>query len=127
KILHINKSLGYYREMVGVSSTGKRVNPLIVDGYSRVFNGFLSGGLGNISILNAELKKLYAKSLLNFSYQSIYMGRLADARGYCISSLNVSFFSYKQLVIYSISYLGPLAVLLAKLRAHLVRVSKSIF
>lgn len=126
KIVHINKPLCYYREMVGVSSAGKRVNPLIVDGYSRVFEGLLSGGFGAISILSSELKKLYAKSLLNFAYQSIYMGQLDDARGYCVSSLKFRLYSYKQLVLYAISYAGPAAFYLARFRTRLINVLRNL-
>lgn len=126
-IAHINKPLGYYREMVGVSSLGKRVNPLIVKGYSRVFDGLLSGGLGVVKIGSSELKKLHSRALLNFAYQSIYMGQLDDARNYCVSSLKFRFYSYKQLVLYAISYAGPAALFLARFRMRLINIFKSGF
>lgn len=115
-IAHINKPLGYYREMVGVSSLGKRVNPLIVKGYSRIFDGLLSGGLGVVKIGSSELKKLHSRALLNFAYQSIYMGQLDDARGYCIDSVRVSFFSYKQVLMFFLTFGGFLSSWLFRLR-----------
>jgi len=118
-IFHIDSPLGYYRAMVGISSSQNRVNPLIVDGYHRVFNGLIEKSLADIEIASNDLKKMYAKAMLNFAYQSVFFGNCGDAIKYSLKSLNIKFFSMKQLVVLVLSFLGPLAKKMAFLRYKL--------
>jgi len=118
-IYHVNSPLGYYRVMVGVSSANKRVNSLIVEGYVRVFDSLIDGSVVDIKLDLKEIKTLYAKVFLNFSYQSIYFGRLDDAKRFCSKSISLCLYSPKQIFIMALSYLGFISVFLARARDKL--------
>ncbi|WP_417533262.1 glycosyltransferase family 2 protein [Marinobacterium stanieri] len=121
KIFHINSPLGFYREMVGVSSNKKSVNPLIVEGYIRLFESLKKGDLFKVNIKIDDLNKIYAMSILNFAYQSVFFGDYKSARKYTIDSFYIKFFSFKQLVVFILSCLGPFSRILVLARLKLKR------
>ncbi|MBQ0746654.1 MAG: glycosyltransferase [Marinobacter sp.] len=113
-IYHIDKSLGMYRQLVGVSSAQARVNPLVVAGYARLYEGLFFSKKMDMS--KKELRKLYAKSMLNFSYQSLFFGCYEDARTYAKRSFSIRFYSVKQLALIFLSFSGRFAFCLVRLR-----------
>jgi len=115
-ILHLDTPLIYYRELAGVSSSAGRVNSLIVDGYVRVFESLImdNGAQSNIEL--RKLKVLYAKALLNFSYQSLFFGKNNDAKKYAGKSLSIKVFSGLQFFLFLLSFTGPLPVFLVGMR-----------
>jgi glycosyltransferase involved in cell wall biosynthesis len=115
-IYHIDKPLGFYREFVGISSVKKRVNPLIAEAYGRVFEERLLSGFIPTSLSDSQIKQMYAKSLMNFAYQSLYFGRGDDARFFIKKSLSQSLYSFLQPIVYIAAILGPISYYLVRLR-----------
>lgn len=114
-IYHFDHALGAYRVFAGVSSSGRRVNPDIVDAYKRVYEESLRNNLPNIS--RKELQIAYAQSLMNFSYQSAYMGRFDDSLLYARQSMKVKFCRLEQLGLLVLSRLPSVLRLVITIRS----------
>lgn len=117
KIYHINKAYGAYRVGVGISSEiiGK-VNPLISAGNERIFKDAINGYKDRTS----EIKKCYAKSLMNYAYQSAILN---DSQGYIVfirKSVSIKTISVKQILMFFFSLIPDTAIALARKRKNLV-------
>ena len=113
-IYHLNEPLGIYRIGLGVSSQEKnKINPLIPAGNERVFKS----ALREYKDKNRLMKKLYAKSLLNYAYQSAVLGDKVGLVKYLKKSLAIKVFSVRQ-VFMSVFFVCPsLFLFLARIRA----------
>lgn len=105
-IYHYDECFGFYRALTGVSSSQGRVNPLIVQGYVRAFENLLNDYYTDVALTKKELRKLYSRAILNFSYQSLYFNRNKEGRDYATKSFQIGFFSFKQVALLVLSFLG---------------------
>ncbi|MBJ7582591.1 glycosyltransferase family 2 protein [Aeromonas veronii] len=112
-IYHIDMPLGIYRVGVGVSTIKVgSVNPLIIAGNERVF----MDALNTYKEEACNLKIFYAKSVMEFAYQSAVFG---DENGYVAhmkKSISIRLFSAKQVIMFLFSFLPKTAVFLSKKR-----------
>lgn len=112
-IYHIDKVFGVYRLGAGVSVNAvASVNPVIVAGNERVFMDALATYKGKASCLKAY----YAKSLMNYAYQSAVFGDESGYVTYIRKSVSIKLFSAAQAVMFIFSFLPRVAVFLSKKR-----------
>ncbi|MCG6368824.1 glycosyltransferase family 2 protein [Vibrio fluvialis] len=112
-IYHIDKIFGFYRVGVGVSSNvSAAVNPLIVAGNERVF----IDALATYKERTLALKGCYAKSLMNYAYQSAVLGDECGYISYMRKSVSIKLFSARQAIMFLFSFLPRVAVLISKKR-----------
>lgn len=116
-IFHIGECLGAYRLMVGLSSSRFKVSPLLPAATRRIYHRALREGVSGMG--ERELKKLYAKAILNYAYQSALYGRRGDCRSYAIESVRISFHSFLQAFLLIASFV-PGALIFAKFRKKLL-------
>lgn len=114
-IYHIDKPLGAYRVFTGMSSSNQRVNPLIVKAYRRVFEASLRDGCRSLPAY--ELRAAYAAAMLNFSYQSAYMGRYDDCAKFSSESMKIARLGMRQLVLHVLSRYPSVLAKLVGLRS----------
>ncbi|KAB7675545.1 glycosyltransferase family 2 protein [Plesiomonas shigelloides] len=112
-IYHIDKVFGVYRVGVGVSVNAvASVNPLLVAGNERVFMDALATYNGKTS----TLKAYYAKTLMNYAYQSAIFGDKCGYVAYIRKSVSIKLFSAVQAIMFIFSFLPRVAVLISKKR-----------
>ncbi|MBL0446256.1 glycosyltransferase [Aeromonas veronii] len=112
-IYHIDKVFGVYRVGAGVSVNAvASVNPLIVAGNERVF----MDALATYKEKTFALKGCYAKSLMNYAYQSAVFGDGCGYVAYIRKSVSVRLFSVTQAVMFLFSFLPILAIFISRKR-----------
>ncbi|GIB22032.1 glycosyltransferase family 2 protein [Vibrio cholerae] len=112
-IYHIDKVFGVYRVGVGFSSDiASVVNPLIVAGNERVF----IDALATYKERTLALKGCYARSLMNYAYQSAVLGDECGYISYIRKSVSIKLFSAGQAIMFLFSFLPRVAVLISKKR-----------
>lgn len=112
-IYHIDKVFGVYRVGSGISvNVVSSVNPLIVAGNERVF----MDALATYKEKTLALKGCYAKSLMNFAYQSAIFGDECGYVAYIRKSVSIKLFSATQFIMFILSLLPRVAVLFSKKR-----------
>lgn len=115
-IYHIDKVFGVYRVGVGVSVNAvASVNPLLVAGNERAFMDALATYNGKTS----TLKAYYAKSLMNYAYQSAILGDEYGYISYIRKSVSIKLFSAGQAIMFLFSFLPRVAVLISKKRSKI--------
>lgn len=114
-IYHLNEPLGIYRMGVGVSAqTQNKINSLIPAGNERIFKAALSEYKDKTKLM----KKLYAKSLLNYAYQSAILGDEEGYKKYMRESMIYKFYSLRQLIMFLFIFFPKLAVYIARKRKN---------
>lgn len=114
-IYHINEKLGAYRYFTGVSAIKNNVNPSIVEGNIRIF----TSALKNNNYNKNEIKIFFAKSILNYAYQSAVLGNKKDFHKYITYSMSIKKISLTQRFFYILRNRPCLILYLCKLRSTL--------
>jgi glycosyltransferase involved in cell wall biosynthesis len=114
-IYHIDECLGAYRSFVGVSSQAVGVNPLLVDGISRIFESALQ----NPNFDHDAVKRDYAASMFRYAYQSAVSGNIVGLRKYILRSIELCPFSKVQRAFSVMAKFPVLVVLLCRIRARM--------
>lgn len=92
-IYHIDESLGGYRIGVGISvSTKKSVNPILLEGSERIFES----AIRKYPEREVDLKKSYARAMLNYAYQSAIFKNKRDFDRILKRSIDISHYSLMQ-------------------------------
>lgn len=109
-IYHIDKAYGAYRLGVGISSevVGK-VNPIIPAGNERIFKEAMIVYKDR----DSEIKKCYAKSLMNYAYQSAISNDSKGYVGYIRKSVLIKVISIKQILMFIFSFIPDTGIALA--------------
>lgn len=116
-IIHLDKALGQYRVNVGMSNTGKKVNPLLPKGAIRIFEKGLKY-FENDKIKLEKIKKLYAVAMLQCAYNyAVYESNIDKFRGFLKKSLEQNKLSAQQFIFIIFSVFPTLAFYLLKKRA----------
>lgn len=111
-IYHIDEDLGVYRVDVGVSTSGGKINPNLPKGLIRAYEKAIFEEKNEIRI--SELKRVYAKTMLQYARQFHQTG--SDYDLYCElvkKSLSIRYYTVRQLK-YFILTLLPKSVYLMK-------------
>lgn len=105
-IYHLGELLGGYRVNVGISTQGKRVNPILSLGAIRVFEKGLVL-FENDPLKLKKIKKLYALAMLQCAYNyAVYDKDPALFKKYVALSLEQEFIGLKQ-IIFKIATFSP--------------------
>lgn len=116
-IVHIHENLGQYRVNVGMSNTGKKVNPLLPKGAIRIFEKGLAFYSNDIE-KTMKLKKLYADAMLRCAYNyAVYEGNAEKFRSFLRKSLAQNKISMTQVGFIVFALLPSLTFPLLKARA----------
>lgn len=116
-IVHIHESLGQYRVNVGISNTGKKVNPLLSKAAIRIFEKGLAFYSNDVEKL-VKLKKLYADAMLRCAYNyAVYEGNTEEFRSFLKKSLAQNRISMTQVVFIVIALFPSITFPLLKVRA----------
>lgn len=116
-IVHIHESLGQYRVNVGMSNTGKKVNPLLPKAAIRIFEKGLAFYSNDVE-KTIKLKKLYADAMLRCAYNyAIYEGNAEEFRSFLKKSLAQNRMSMTQVGFIIFALLPSLTFPLLKARA----------
>lgn len=117
KIIHINENLGQYRINVGMSNTGKKVNPLLPKGAIRIFEkGIIYFKDDKAKV--EKLKKLYAYSMLQCAYNyAVYDRDIYLFKDYVRKSFNIKFIGIKQIIFGIAQYMPNIFFNIVKARA----------
>ena len=103
-IYHLDEELGAYRVDVGISTLGKKINPILPIGIMRVYDKKLAEE-NDLDQLE-KLRKTYAKYTLQYARQ--FYKTSSDYDIYCLlvkKSLSVKFYTLRQIFFYIISLL----------------------
>ena len=103
-IYHIDEELGIYRFDVGISTIGKKINPILPKGIMRVYDRKLSEEIDSVKI--QALRKTYAKGMLQYARQFYKTG--SDYDMYCLlvkKSLSIKFYTLRQVFFYLLAVL----------------------
>jgi glycosyltransferase involved in cell wall biosynthesis len=74
-IFHIDEPLGIYRAGTGISASKKTfVNPLLIEGCRRIFEG----SIARYPERSLDLRKSYSRAMLNYAYQSAILKNKED-------------------------------------------------
>lgn len=93
EIFHIDEPLGIYRAGTGISTSKKRaVNPILIEGSKRVFEAAIK----KYPEKEIDLKKNYARAMLNYAYQSATLKNKEDFNKFLMQSKRVSHYSLLQ-------------------------------
>lgn len=112
-IYHVDKPFGVYRIGAGVSANiVASVNPLIVAGNERVFMDAFESYKEKAAIL----KTYYARSLMNYAYQSAVLGDECGYIAYIRKSVSIKLFSAVQAIMFMFSFMPRVAVFISKKR-----------
>ncbi|MFB0583474.1 glycosyltransferase [bacterium 19CA06SA08-2] len=115
-IYHIDRAFGVYRIGVGISANVVGcVHPMIVAANERVF----IDALKSYKHKSAALKASYAKSLMNYAYQSAVLGDEVGYKTHIRKSVLIRIYSIKQVIMFIFSFFPSLAVLISKKRNYL--------
>ena len=94
-IFHIDESLGSYRAGIGVSTAIKKsVNPNLIEGCERIFETAIK----NYPEQVIDLKKNYAKAMLNYAYQAALLKNKKQTKKLSRQSIGICFLSIIQLL-----------------------------
>lgn len=99
-IFHINEVLGVYRSDVGVSRSDECVNPLFTNSKKRIFEEAIQDNKNNTS----KLKKIYARTLLDYSYASALLNDKIGVQSFARASVKVKIISTLQIIMYLFSF-----------------------
>lgn len=117
-IIHLDKALGQYRVNVGMSNTGKKVNPLLPKGAIRIFEKGLKY-FENDKIKLEKIKKLYAVAMLQCAYNyAVYESDIDKFRGFLKKSLEQNKLTAQQFVFILFSIFPNFAFYFLKKRAQ---------
>lgn len=114
KIYHLKEALGAYRVFSGMSVINGRVNILFPKAIHSIFLKALTEH--KLPTELSRLKKYYARSILNYSYQSAIYGAHEDFRKYAIESVNIKIISFLQICILIFSFFPKFGVYIARRR-----------
>ncbi|MCO8059271.1 glycosyltransferase family 2 protein [Acinetobacter towneri] len=98
-IYHLDEELGAYRVDVGISTIGKKINPILPKGLIRAYEKAIFEEKNEIRI--NELKRVYAKTMLQYARQ-FYLTN-SDYKVFCMlvrKSLSIKFYTLRQLNYY---------------------------
>ncbi|MAM00604.1 glycosyltransferase family 2 protein [Hydrocarboniclastica marina] len=114
-IYHIDRTLGAYRSMSGMSVLNSSINPALVHGVDRIFKSAL-----NESRIDPEaLRKCYAKAMFNYAYQSALVGDKKGIKKYIRKSISISRYSSVQALFYYMSKVPIVVMKICKLRSKI--------
>lgn len=111
---HIDKPLGAYRTNVGMSRVDGRVNELLPNAAQRIFESAESAGLFGKKFI----KNCYARTMLNYAYQSAVFGNKSDFKLYAKKSISIKLISVYQILIYIFSFWPAAGIFLANFRKN---------
>lgn len=114
-IYHIDECLGAYRSFTGVSSKSVGVNPILVDGTTRIFESALQ----NSDLNQDAIKRNYAVSMYRYAYQAAVRGDEDGLKKYINRSIDLCVFSTGQSTFNVLSNFPKIVVFLCQLRARL--------
>lgn len=114
-IYHINEKLGAYRYFTGVSSRSNKVNPHIVRGNIRIFKSAMKNKRYNKN----EISVYFAKSMLNYAYQSAIFNDKEGLKKYITYSVLIKKISLIQIVFYIFRNNPGFILYLCKLRSKI--------
>lgn len=94
-IYHIDEPLGVYRVGVGISSnTKKSINPALPEATIRIYEGAIKKHPESAG----DLKKYYARAILNYAYQSAIFKKKEDFNRYLRYSIGILHYSFLQTI-----------------------------
>jgi len=115
EVYHIDECLGAYRSFTGVSSQTVGVNPILVEGVTRIFEEALQ----NPDLDQDVIRRDYAASMYRYAYQAAVKGDVIGLRKYIKLSIDLSFLTVGQKVFSMLSNFPKSVVFLCQLRARL--------
>ncbi len=99
-IYYLQDHLGVYRQFIGISESGKRLNPKMTDEVIRLYEVALKEQRYPVD----DIQKAFAQACLNFARGSIGFDQPKDFRRYIKISCDVKQISKKQKFLYYLSY-----------------------
>lgn len=96
-IYHIDEPLGVYRVGVGISTINKKsINPILPEAVERIFDAAIKRHPERV----VDLKRCYAKVMLNYAYQSAIYRNKEDFNKFLRRSIDASLYSILQIVFF---------------------------
>ncbi|CAH9052918.1 hypothetical protein PSECIP111951_00715 [Pseudoalteromonas holothuriae] len=117
-IYHIDSKLGCYRAKIGISVKSKKVNPILPKATRKIFTNYLKDKPSK------KVKKLYAKAILAYAYQSGVLGDKLMAKEYSVESFRIGYYSKVQLVFLTLCFSPLLLTLFIKVINNMRRRKK---
>lgn len=105
-IYYLQDHYGIYRQGVGISEQGQRLNPIVIQEIIRLYEKAIIDEIGD----TLSLKHAFAQSCFRFAHTSFYFGQPDDFKKYIRKSYEVMHISQKQKIMYYLSYIPRIAI-----------------
>ena len=102
-IYHFDQCLGAYRAMTGITTATRGVNGLLPAATRRIFDNAMKMHCSNID--RRQLKKWYAKAMMNYAYQSAILGCNVGFKNYIKESTSICIISFLQIFMLFAGYI----------------------
>lgn len=121
-IYYLQDYYGVYRQGIGISESGQRLNPNMTNEVIRLYKVALKEQLYSVD----DIQYAFAQACLNFARGSIGFNQPQDFRQYIKMSYNLKCISWKQRFLYYLSFCPNVSIKLLKFLLSLKRVLKDL-
>lgn len=121
-IYYLQDHFGVYRQFIGISESGQRLNPKMTDEVIRLYEVALKEQRYPVD----DIQKAFAQACFNFARGSIGFNQPEDFKRYIKISCDVKHISMKQKVLYYLSFSPNLSIKLLKFSLSCKRALKNL-